>query len=366
MTAHLPLINDLEDAFSHGSAERRAESIRRVTDLFVFGAEQYSDDQIALFDHVLGRLVEKIESSTRATLASRLATVANAPPNLVRTLARDDEIGVAGPLLSHSPQVDDAILIESAQTKSQHHLLAIARRGTLTEAITNVLVDRGDQNVVHATAENPGAQFSDVGYAKLVDRSIEDDKLASIVGSRNEIPRHHFLRLLAKASHTVRAKLEAADPYRKNEIQLAVAQVASRIQSKAVTKSKDYSAARTLVNSMHALGRLGESDILTFAMGGQFEETAAALAIRSNLPVEAVEQTLVQDRPEAILIVTRAIGLSWPTVKAILLLRAGERGMSKHDMERCLSSFTRLKLETAQQVLEFQRKRAQTKIEAAG
>jgi hypothetical protein len=42
-----------------------------------------------------------------------------------------------------------------------------------------------------------------------------------------------------------------------------------------------------------------------------------------------------------------------------LKLRAGERGLGSHEIEQCLGTFTRLKPATAQQVVEFQRKRAQ-------
>jgi hypothetical protein len=58
---------------------------------------------------------------------------------------------------------------------------------------------------------------------------------------------------------------------------------------------------------------------------------------------------------ESILIIAKAIGLAWTTVKAILMLRAADKGgMSKHELEHCLTLFTRLKPETARQVLKFQ------------
>ena len=128
MTAQHSLIHELEDALSQGSAERREKTLRRVTDLFVFGSSHFSVDHISVFDGVFSHLVADIEESARVALAERLATIPNAPPKVIRKLASDDAIEVAGPILAQSDQLDNVSLVENAKTKSQQHLLAITRR----------------------------------------------------------------------------------------------------------------------------------------------------------------------------------------------------------------------------------------------
>ncbi len=354
MSAHESLISELEEAISHGSDERRARTLKRVTDLFVFGSGHFSEDHVALFDGVFNHLIAHIEQSARAVLANKLAPIRNAPPTAIRTLAFDDAIEVAGPVLSQSPQLDNATLVETARTKSQQHLLAIAKRESIAETVTDVLVERGDRRVALSAAENPGAKFSEAGYVRLVKRSEGDDLLAQSVGSRAEIPRHHFLRLLAKASQAVRVKLEAANQHKAGEIQRAVAEVAADIQVKDGAASRNYAAACALVKSLKAEGRLNDSDIEAFARDGKFEETTAALAVLSDLPIDVLERAMVHDRVESILIVAKAVGLAWNTVKAVLMLRAGKGGLSKYELDHCLTLFTRLRRETAQQVLKFQ------------
>jgi uncharacterized protein (DUF2336 family) len=360
MTAQNAIFNELEEALSHGSAERRLKTLRRVTDLFVFGSSHFSSDHIAVFDGVFNHLIAEIELSARATLADRLAAIPNAPPNVIRTLAFDDAINVAGPVLVRSDLLDNVTLVENARTKSQKHLLAISRRKHLAETVTDVLVERGDREVALSAVQNAGAKFSEAGYVRLVKRSEGDDELAQSVGSRPEIPRQHFLKLLTTASRAVRLALEAAHPQNASEIQHVVAEVATAIQAKAAASSRDYVAARMLVESLRASGRLAESDVEAFARAGKFEETAAALAILCALPIDVIERAMVQDREETILIVAKAIGLSWPTVKVVLRLCAGKRGVSAHTLEQCLTVFNKLKRETAQQVIEFQRKRQTT------
>jgi uncharacterized protein (DUF2336 family) len=190
------VIGDLEEAISSGTEARRVETLRRITDLFMNAAPSYSEDQVALFDDVIGRLAADIESRARLELSHRLAGVPNAPVNVVKALASDDMAAVAAPVLSTSSRLDDEDLIATAKTKSQQHLLAISARSSLSEAVTDVLVERGDQQVVIAVAQNTGARFSDPGFGMLVKRSENDDVLAEHVGVRADIPPHHLRRLV--------------------------------------------------------------------------------------------------------------------------------------------------------------------------
>jgi len=214
--------------------------------------------------------------------------------------------------------------------------------------------------VALSAVQNAGAKFSEAGYVRLVRRSEGDDELAQSVGSRPEIPRQHFLKLLTTASKAVRLALEAAHPQNASEVRNVVAEVATAIQAKAAAASRDYAAAQALVESLRTADRLTESDVETFARTRKFEETAAALAVMCGLPIDVIERAMAQDREETILIVAKSIGLSWSTAKAVLLLCAGKRGMPAHILEQCRMVFQKLKRETALQVVRFQQKRQVT------
>ena len=122
------LIGELEVAISAGSAEKRVETLRRVTDLLLGDADRLNDDQIAVFDDVLGRLIERIETRALVELSSRLAPIGNAPIETIRRLAWSDEIAVAGPVLSGSARLTTNDLVGIAAARSQPHLLAISSR----------------------------------------------------------------------------------------------------------------------------------------------------------------------------------------------------------------------------------------------
>jgi uncharacterized protein (DUF2336 family) len=353
MTAYGSLIKDLEEAMECASAERRTETLARVTDLFIAAAGQYSDDQIALFDDVIGRLAAEIEIKARAKLALRLAPVGNAPTKIIHSLATDEVIDVAGPVLARSAVLDDETLLDAARTKSQQHLLAISQRPSLGEPLTDVLVSRGDQHVVRTVAKNTGARFSDSGFGILVKRSEGDDVLAERVGLRRDIPRHHFLKLIANASDSVITKLAAAIPDAQAEIHHVLAEVVGKMRAESVSASTDYTAAKRSVDALFRAGNFGEDDVYALAKLGKYEETTVALSMLCGLPIDVVETAMLDNRPDMILILSKFAGLSWTAVKSILLLRASGKGVSVHDLDQALKSFERLQPEIARRVVQF-------------
>src|SRR5512145_1770694 len=103
--AQVSVIGELERAMHSGSLDRCEETLSRVTDLFLHGADRFSEDQVLLFEDVLGFLIQRIETRARAELSTRLALVDNAPIRVVQRLANDDEITVAEPVLTHSARL---------------------------------------------------------------------------------------------------------------------------------------------------------------------------------------------------------------------------------------------------------------------
>src|SRR5882757_5747393 len=131
----LSIVDEVETAINTGSAEKRLETIKRVTDLFLSSAGDFNSEQIELFDDVLERLTKTIEIRALADVSARialaemsmqLAPVAQAPPSVVRRLARHDEIAIAGPVLMESARLSTEDLVGLAETKSEPHLLAIS------------------------------------------------------------------------------------------------------------------------------------------------------------------------------------------------------------------------------------------------
>jgi uncharacterized protein (DUF2336 family) len=355
MGAPVELIQELDSSISNSTDQRRSAMLRHLTDLYLVGSEQYSEDEIDLIDDVFVRLVSSIEQSARALLAIRLGPVMVAPPKILRLLACDEAIEVASPILIQAARLDIETLIECARTRNQGHLLAISRRKTLPEALTDVLVERGDQQVVLSTAKNAGARFSGKGFDILVKRSHGDDALTSCVGMRVDLPPQVLEQLLVAASEKVRTKLIAEREYAKADIARAVDDVTEQIQAGARTQPLGYAAAQVLVESLHQAGQLTTGKLQEFAVGGRFEETVAALSVMSNVPTAVIDEHMRDPRAEALLVLARAIGLSWETTRSIMMIAAKRHRRSMAGIDQTMPSFFRLRQSTAQQILDFHR-----------
>ena len=350
MGAPASLLPELEDVVQHGSAERRAETLRRVTGLFLDSAPKFNEQHVALFDDVIGCLIEEIEVKALAELARSLAPVPNAPAGVVRRLAKNDDIEVAGPVLK-TARLDEPDLKDIAETKSQAHLLALAGRKGINEALAEILVDRGDREVARSIATNTQARLSENAFTTLVKRAEEDGILAEKVGLRTDIPPRLFRQLLMQASDVVQKRLLAqARPDTQAEIRRVLAKVTDEVAAKAAPRN--YTAALAAVRALHKDRKLSEVDVAAFAKAGKYEETIAALATLCAVPVEVVDRLMSGERADPVLILARAAGFGWPTVREIIGARPGIRP-NGDTLDAALENFERLTAATAQRVVRF-------------
>jgi uncharacterized protein (DUF2336 family) len=288
-----------------------------------------------LFDDVLQKLCSDIKVKARARLARRLAHIDNAPPQLIRSLAFDDAIAVAQSVLIHAQQLSDADLVENATTKSQDHLFAIAQRLRLSERVTDVLVERGNRKVIHKVAANTGARFSLAGYDKLSHRARRDRKLTLALARRRDLPRQYFLKLLETASASVRAKLEAAAAIRDT-----VDEVATDLQQEVRNTSQRFANALRDANRSFNAQPFTEANVHAPAHAQEFTRTVIALAKLGRFPVDLVERALIDKGEDMILILGKAAGCSWITVKELLLMYVAERNPQPDELTRTFDRYT--------------------------
>lgn len=365
--ADLSIVGDVEIAIYAGSAEKRLEMIKRVTDLFLSSAGTFNDEQIALFDSVLDRLINTIELraiadiSTRIALAemsSQLAPIAQAPPSVVRRLANNDEIAIAGPVLTQFARLSVEDLIEIANTKGEQHLLAISGRWWLKEIVTDVLLARRYPSVSRRIINNPGARVTTAGFAIVLTQAESDPELAVETGIRVDLPSDLRQELLRNATEAVRSRLlSRAPPHLFEEIRSAVAAVSAGADREMST-ARDFTMAKRLVAQLNAKGELNETTLFGFARRRRYEETVAALAELSRSTIEVIRPLMQSLRDDGVLIPCRVAGLSWETVHAVLDSRFATGRMGPHELAKAREQFAKLTAENARRLLRFWQVRA--------
>ena len=357
MTAATLLIPGLDEIVRHGDPQRRAEAARRIAELFFQDAATLRSNHVDLFDGLLIDLVPHAELAARAELAERMSLLANAPRELVGQLARENEIAIAGPLLRRSPVLDEAALIEIARVKGQGHLLAMSERAVLSTDLTDVLLHRGDRDVVRRTAGNSGAHFSEGGYSTLIKRAGRDGVLTLKLGQRDDLSADLLKELLAGSIDVIRRRLfEVVKPARQAVIKQAMTEISGVPEQ--VESRRDFVPAQRTVLALHRDGYLNEGALLGFAKSHRYEESLAALSAMSGVKIATLDRLISGDRNDPILIVGKTIGLEWVTVRALLLLRLGpHRVPAPADIEAARVNFARLMPSTAERVVQFWKSR---------
>ncbi len=352
IAAVLSLIPELEEVIQHGSRQKRVETLRRITLLFLNGAGSYNDEHVGLFEAVFGRLIDEIESKARAKLSSLLAPVHNAPLKLLCKLAGDDDIAVAGPVLKLAPRLPETDLIDLANSKSQAHLQAISERPALGEAVTDVLVRRGDRDVVRSVAENRSARISESGFVRLVKRAETDGVLAEKVGLRPDISPPLFRELLTQATAVVRKRLlESATTAQKIEIRRILEKISGEVGRR--TRPRDYRTPQRIILGLHRGGRMNEAALAAFAGDNKYEETVVALASLAKVPINVADRLMASDRPDPVLILCKAAGLGWSTVKSVISVQPDGKPPSSQGLDYAFANYGRLSASTARRVVRF-------------
>ena len=332
-----------------GGPEHDAQVFGEVTDLFLSNFDRLSESQIAAVDAVLAQLVDRVAAASLVELSEELATIEQAPRQTVRNLAFHNDAMVAGPVLRHSACLSDKDLLEITRSRSQQHLLAICDRKALNEALTDALMRFGDVNVSNALARNAGARFSECGYATLVGRAERDEALAEKLGVRLDIPGSLLRELIGKVADVVRARfLTASRPVARKK-----APGAAAAPSVAPRKTIDYTRAHNEVVALNRTGKLNDSIVNRFAVRGEYDFVVAALALKADVKVEAIEPFLEPERVYGLIVACKAARLSWSTTTMIVRMRPDCPPSTDRELEQCVAIYESLLLSVAQWTIRF-------------
>jgi uncharacterized protein (DUF2336 family) len=346
--ASTPLIAELDDVIKIGAPARRAQILKKVTNLFRADVDRLDETQSSVFDDVFVRLMEHVDALVLAQFSAILSEIDLAPRETVRQLAFHDDASVAAPVLTRSNRLSEQHLIEIANTLSQQHLLAISARPALNEALTDALIRRGDVNVSNALARNGGARFSECGYATLVGRAERDESLTVRLGLRLDIPARILRELLAMATDAVRARfLTATRPVTHEESQTPIA--ASVVPPAPI----DYTQAISEVVTLNRAGKLSDSVVNRFAVKDRYTNVVAALSFMAEVKIEVVEFLMKSDRLYGLIVACRASRLSWSTTTMIIRNRPECPPVTARELEQGLEVFDALLLSVAQWTIRF-------------
>jgi uncharacterized protein (DUF2336 family) len=354
MPQPISIIDELEEAVQSGSSEKRVSTLRQVTNLFLQDGERLTEEQVKVFDDVLCHLVANVETRVKAELSARLTPIEYAPSRIIERLAWDDKIAVAGTVLTGSNRLTTNTLVEIAKVKGQGHLLAISGRTNLPEAVTDVIVERGERKVIRKLAGNTTARFSEAGYGGMVARAEADDELTEALAFRIDFPLKFLRELLQRATDAVRARLAQIAPA---ELQEEIKRILTSFASKALgepSPARDFSRAEAVARRMKGMNELNDAAFVNFAESRKFDEVAASLGVLNNsAPTEMMARVLEGPRADLVLIPCKSAGLGWTAVEAILCHRLAGNRVDEATLKLASKDYAKLSVETAERTLRF-------------
>jgi uncharacterized protein (DUF2336 family) len=355
MSSMLSFVNEVEDAIASKDPTRRVDTLRRLTGLFIEQEPQLQEGHVEVFDEVILRLSRDLEQRARLELSEKFSELSKAPRKVIRSLAFDLDGTIAKPVLERSSRLDEDDLVMIARARGQDHLLAISKRGSLSERVTDVLVHRGDRVVVRSVAENEGARFSNDGFVQLLDKAREDTSLQESLQARGDLPPQHMVRLVEIAREHVRRNLESElGDGAAEAVDAAVAGAASALNQGTGSGLliDNFDSAMRTVQQKAATGRLVEDDVVDWVRLGKIEEALAGLAHLANVPIPIVARAYRSPHYDPLLFILRSVRFGWGTFKAFLTAKAG-RAPSPDVMRGAFEAFQQLSVPTAQRVVRF-------------
>ena len=345
------LVGDLERALAARSGDAAA-MLNQIAELFLERVGHYSSEQLDLYDGVLSELITKVETAARIKLSQRLAPVDAAPAKTIRSLALDNEIEVAEPVLSQSTALLDDTLRDCIATKSQKHLHAIATRKRISEEVSHELVRRGDGVVLGTLVCNQGAAISAPSFGMLVRKGADDDWLLECIAGRKDVPPHHLRDLLLKASEVVRKRLASVHPELRGVID-EIFPLTSATTRSALTL--DYRTAEEIVKSKPQT----EAVVNEFAIAGKHAEMLVLISRLSGLSVYEIERLFLEKWTSPVPIILKSLGFQMRTVDTIYRACVAGRECGERELAQAKAEFIAIRRPTAERIVRhFYAKRA--------
>jgi uncharacterized protein (DUF2336 family) len=356
--ASAALIAELDDVIKAGSTSRHTRILKQVADLFQADVDRLDEIRTHVFDDVLIRLMQRVDTQALIHLSTILSEIELAPRETVYRLAFHEDAAVAAPVLARSNRLSDMHLIEIAGSGGQQQLLAISTRETLSEALTEVLIRRGDAETLNALAQNAGARFSESGYATLIGNAERNESLVERLGLRLDIPAKLLRKVLAMASDAVWLRLSTASRPVTNE-------KAQRQASAPPSRPIDYTEVMNEVVALNRAGKLKDPTVNRFAVRGEHDKVVAALAFMTEVTAEEIEPLMTSGRLYGLIVACKAARLDWSTTTQIIRARPGCAPVTKRELEQGREVFDALLLSVAQWTVRFGGDRIGSGAEAA-
>jgi len=358
-------LRDLIDLAKEPSSERRRELLRGVTDLFLEDPGAYTNLEAEHFSDIMGTIARSLETNVRADLSMRLASVAEAPRDLVTQLA-NDEISVAAPILENSLALSEEDLLDIIRQCSNAHRTAVAGRADVNETISDALVDHGDDEVVKALIQNESAQIGQNTIHKVVNRAAKSEQLQAPLVDRQDLPPDILHDIFWVVSTKLRTRiLERSANLDPEIVDRVLAQTERRVMKDANRRTDERSRAQQFIDRKVELRELSETLLVNLIRANRVPELICGFARIAKIDEDTAERILRDPSGEGLAIACKATRLDRQTFSTLALLGAQKMKRSVKATRDLLDIYDQIPQDMAQRAMRFWRVRRDAESVAA-
>jgi uncharacterized protein (DUF2336 family) len=354
-------LHDLIDLAKEPSSERRRELLREVTNLFFSGEGAQSPAELGLFDDVMTQLAADMEEEVRAELAVKMADAEAPPRRLILGLASDDASAVAEPVLMRSTALSEDDLLNVARTHGQDHLRAISGRAFVSEAVSDAIVQRADDDTLGVLLRNQNASLSREAHETAAERAAANPELHGAVIDRQSLPpdllNDLYFVVEARLRDRILERNAALDPA---ELDAALEVGRNRIASRDGALPPDYALCEAAVRAMRARGPIEPPVLAAFLRNGETTKFLVALALAADIDFHSAQRILERRELDALAIVCKAASFDRALFLTFAILILGREADAMGRAREYGQLYADLPQDVASRTLRFWRMRRQT------
>ncbi|SHM24402.1 DUF2336 domain-containing protein [Roseibium suaedae] len=339
----------------------RKTLVTALSDLFVSTDPEHAEQMSILVGDIIMQVMDELEEETRISLALKMCHHPAAPHDLMARLANDC-FPVAEAVLRNSDVLDTTDLEGIARSCSMEHLEAIASRRKVEEAVTGILVDRGDEVVLTTVASNNGAQMANETFDRLVSMVKTYPRLQNALIRRSNLPQTAVRILAGLLTEEMAERVQSMGG--DSELTRALAERAvDTVKERAAKLEASRKEAMAFIQKVVDGAVSLDEGIRHFIRNDGLAELGILLAKVSHLPMASVSQLIYGKSEKTLIVVCKATGVSDEGFKNILTVRARKVGLTGQEVAEAIKRYKNFSKEKAVEALDAIRAKTEPKEE---
>lgn len=327
-----------------------AEKIARLTPELSDAERERIGDLVV---DILETLARDTAPQVRRILAEELKSTPDVDPGVIRRLAEDEDISVAGPVLTYSPLLDDTFLAELIRsTRVAGAVASVSQRQNISADLCDTIAEVGDTDAVAALLSNKSAQIREETLDALVDAARPKPSWHAPLTTRPKLSMRSVKALAGFVADRLLSDLQARKDldtetakHLKKTIERRVAEGGDEAtKADAPVSDDDEAAAMARAEKLHKDDKLDERTVSDAAKKGDKAFVVAALSLAAGVKRPAVYKIFSLQTAKGIVSLTWKAGFSMKLAETlqsrlahiqpgeVLKARGGRFPLSEDDM----------------------------------